>query len=52
MSITTCEDLDWRQALGMHLWFVCGPVKSIGHVLGEYMESYEVREREGGERKQ
>ena len=50
MSITACEELDWRQALGMYMWYVCNPITSIGHVLGEYEKSYEVRER-GGEGK-
>ena len=54
VSITACEELDWRQALGVYMWYVCNPITSIGHVLGEYEKSYEVREREegggGGER--
>lgn len=28
--------LDWRRALGMHLWYGASPMQSVGHVVEEY----------------
>ncbi|XP_033098502.1 nuclear pore complex protein Nup98-Nup96-like [Anneissia japonica] len=34
--INTCEEMDWKRALAIHLWYYCAPTASISEALAEY----------------
>ncbi len=41
--VNTCESLDWRQALGLHLWYATNPISSISDIIDDYTQSFQVR---------
>lgn len=41
--MNVCEGVDWKRTLALHLWYTCGPTAPIREVLGEYMDSFQVR---------
>lgn len=40
LRINACENLDWKRALALHLWYQCPPVATIADVLVAYEESF------------
>ncbi|KAF7396599.1 hypothetical protein HZH66_007461 [Vespula vulgaris] len=41
-TINTCEGLDWKRALAVHLWYLSSPTASITDVLDLYEASFNV----------
>ncbi|XP_047352980.1 nuclear pore complex protein Nup98-Nup96 isoform X1 [Vespa velutina] len=41
-TINTCEGLDWKRALAVHLWYLSSPTASITDVLDLYESSFNV----------
>ncbi|XP_033631554.1 nuclear pore complex protein Nup98-Nup96-like isoform X1 [Asterias rubens] len=39
-SINTCQNLDWKRALAVHLWHACKPVASIQDALAEFDKGF------------
>ncbi|XP_069129368.1 nuclear pore complex protein Nup98-Nup96-like isoform X2 [Argopecten irradians] len=35
-TVNTCEYMDWKRALALHLWFLCPPCCAIQQALEEY----------------
>ncbi|XP_012260239.2 nuclear pore complex protein Nup98-Nup96 isoform X2 [Athalia rosae] len=44
--INACEALDWKQALGLHLWYVCPPTASITDAVNLYESAFNGSEAE------
>ncbi|XP_006825402.1 nuclear pore complex protein Nup98-Nup96-like [Saccoglossus kowalevskii] len=42
-NINTCEMLDWKRALAVHLWFICSKTASISDALKEYEKAFKGR---------
>ncbi len=40
-SINTCQNLDWKRALAVHLWHACKPVASIQDALAEFDKGFQ-----------
>lgn len=38
-TVNTCQGLDWRRALGLHLWYVCPATATIAEALQEYEQA-------------
>ncbi len=41
-QVSVCEDLDWKRALAVHMWYGCSPSAPIREALGEYMQAFQV----------
>ncbi|XP_058793948.1 nuclear pore complex protein Nup98-Nup96 [Phymastichus coffea] len=39
-TVNVCENLDWKRALAMHLWYLCNSTASITDVLETYESSF------------
>lgn len=39
-DINTCENLDWKRALGLHLWHHCSATASVAEALSEYENGF------------
>ncbi|XP_066999571.1 nuclear pore complex protein Nup98-Nup96 [Anabrus simplex] len=40
-TINVCENLDWKRAFALHLWYICSPVSSITDALHKYEASFD-----------
>ncbi|KFM59064.1 Nuclear pore complex protein Nup98-Nup96, partial [Stegodyphus mimosarum] len=40
-TVNCCKNLDWKQALALHLWYHCSPNSSIQDALKKYDESFQ-----------
>uniref|UniRef100_A0A646QCP4 Nuclear pore complex protein Nup98-Nup96 n=1 Tax=Hemiscolopendra marginata TaxID=943146 RepID=A0A646QCP4_9MYRI len=38
--ISTCDMIDWKRSLGLHLWYSCTPTASIAEALAEYRNAF------------
>lgn len=45
-TINVCEDLDWKRAFAIHLWYLSSPTCSITDVLDLYETSFNTTESE------
>lgn len=45
-TINVCENLDWKRALAIHLWYLSSPTCSITDVLDLYERSFNTTESE------
>ncbi|XP_071847086.1 nuclear pore complex protein Nup98-Nup96-like isoform X3 [Apostichopus japonicus] len=39
-EINTCENLDWKRALALHLWHHCNPTASVADALAAYEDGF------------
>ncbi|XP_046478891.1 nuclear pore complex protein Nup98-Nup96 isoform X1 [Neodiprion pinetum] len=44
--VNVCEDLEWKQALGFHLWYVCPPTASVTDAVSLYESAFDASETE------
>ncbi|XP_059161222.1 nuclear pore complex protein Nup98-Nup96-like isoform X2 [Physella acuta] len=40
-EINTCEKLDWKRSLALHLWFKCPPNSSVQQALRQYQQGFQ-----------
>ncbi|OWF51062.1 Nuclear pore complex protein Nup98-Nup96 [Mizuhopecten yessoensis] len=40
-TVNTCEYMDWKRALALHLWFLCPPSSPIQQALDEYDNGFQ-----------
>ncbi|KAG1655392.1 Nuclear pore complex protein Nup98-Nup96 [Nymphon striatum] len=38
--VNACNDLDWKRALALHLWYHCSSTSSITEAFGEYEKAF------------
>lgn len=38
--VNICEDLDWKRAIAVHLWYLCLPMASIEDILKDYCTAF------------
>ncbi|PNF16103.1 Nuclear pore complex protein Nup98-Nup96 [Cryptotermes secundus] len=39
-TVNVCEDLDWKRAFALHLWYICSPVASVTDALLQYEKAF------------
>ncbi|XP_066286606.1 nuclear pore complex protein Nup98-Nup96-like isoform X2 [Branchiostoma lanceolatum] len=39
-EINTCENLDWKRALAVHLWYLCTPSATVPEALHLYLQAF------------
>ena len=42
MHINTCQMIDWRKALGLHLWYASSPTSPVSDVMEDYSRAFQV----------
>ena len=42
IRINTCQMIDWRKALGLHLWFASSPTSPLSDVMEDYGRAFQV----------
>ncbi|XP_074651968.1 nuclear pore complex protein Nup98-Nup96-like [Tubulanus polymorphus] len=47
MLINSCETLDWKRALALHLWYLCQSNSTIADALAEYETAFKGRSEHG-----
>ncbi|XP_048244213.1 nuclear pore complex protein Nup98-Nup96-like isoform X2 [Haliotis rufescens] len=42
-AVNTCDNMDWKRALALHLWYHCKPNASISEALSQYEDAFKSR---------
>ncbi|KAK2170352.1 hypothetical protein LSH36_3g17077 [Paralvinella palmiformis] len=42
-NVNVCENLDWKRAMAVHLWYFCQPTCTVSEALEAYSEAFDSR---------